>query len=554
MIREIEQDGVRLRIDAGPQVISLDCPDDVEWSNPGLVPSVAAAHPWGFVSGSVLAAKAKAFDDGLIAAVELAMQAGAGTFAGKSAFLAAVSAKFADPRVSALIHGARQLGSGTPPPSALAAATQQVVGDFLRDERLSKPLGFYTWSAALEKIFQQDRLLQTELPDAAAFTDAARALQPHRAAYETWMSLAERLTNPFTRPDLRAALRDLDRGASPEFRRGVAFSPPSESPEGALVKRLFATRPIPEGFNLADALIAEIRKGSVDLSPKPDSGWYDRIAWSLETLAAPDRGPEATKLDLQKNYRDTLTELFKGILALARESHVKQLEEPRAGCGPPRPKIRPQLSAEPLPTHYLRRALGYRFVREVLESTFGAAALRDMRRLTADGPVAIPLPDELASTEELFFGAHAASCAEIGLPADPQTPAQAAARFAGWVKDLAADPDLKTDNRMMVPVFFDVQRKQVKVWVLLGWTSRPLKASFKTAPKVEILATAEKKGWFGIGKKKAEAPAIEFETATHSLITPVTAEVYVTQRLNRQEFRAHCDKYRTKEEILANLR
>jgi hypothetical protein len=49
----------------------------------------------GLVSGSMLAQKAKQFDDGLYAAVELAAQQGAGPFAGKAAMLRAVAGRVA---------------------------------------------------------------------------------------------------------------------------------------------------------------------------------------------------------------------------------------------------------------------------------------------------------------------------------------------------------------------------------------------------------------------------------------------------------------------------
>ncbi|MEK7468520.1 MAG: hypothetical protein AAB074_14005 [Planctomycetota bacterium] len=551
MIREILTEGVRLKFDDAAQVISLDCPQDITWDDQGLAKSVAELRPGKFASASVLAAKAKAFDDGLIAAVDVAAQNGAGTFAGKAGFLAKLAA--CTGLAAPLVHGARALGAGSAPPAGEAA---KLVEEFLADEGASKPLGFYTWSPALENIFRQDRFLQQALEE-PVFAAVVRALDAEaqlRVHYEAWMSLNERLTNPLTRPNLRPALAALDGGTAPAFVRGIAISPPSESPEGALVKRLFGNTPIPEGFNLADRLIEEIRKGRVDLTPSSISGWYDRIAWSLETLAAPDRGAEAKKLDLSKSYRETLEALFKGILALARESHVKQLEQPCAGCGPPRPKIRPELSVEPLPTHYLRRALGYRFVREVLEGAFGAGALKALRRLTAGGPVATPLGDELAQMESLFFGAHAASCAEIGLAPDPQAPPASGEAFRCWVERLTEDEDLKQDNRMMVPVFYDVARRQTKVWAFLGWTSRPLTAQFRTPPDVEVVAAVEKKGWFGFGGKKAEAPEIEFEDAKYALIYPVTAEVYVTKRLNRDEFRAHCDRHRSQKEILASLR
>jgi len=543
MIRDIEDGGRRFRIDTTLQVLGLECPEDVSYErDDALKPSISALGPAQFVSASVLAAKAKAFDDGLIAAVDLAAQTGAGRFEGKASLLAKLPGDIAS--------AARHLGTG----AAATPVAANLVQKFLGDERLSKPLGFYTWSPELERIFRQDRMMQTEFAGEADFAAAVRALHASpelRLAYEAWMSLNERLTNPFTRPDLRSALRALDRGEPLSFQRGVAWAPPSESVEGALVKRLFANRPIPDGFNLAYKLIEEIRKGAVTLTPSANSGWYDRIAWSLLTLVAPESGDEARKLDLGEEYRKTLEQLFKGILALARESHVKQLEAPSTGSGMPAFRLKPDLSVEPLPTHYLRRALGYRFVREVLESTFGAGTLRELKRLTVGGPVKATLDEELALMEGLFLGAHATACAEIGLP--PQTGIESQPRFQEWREGLAADVDLANDNRMMVPVFFDLQRKQMKVWAFLGWTSRPLQARFKVPPKVEVLAWPTKKSWFGFAKAPPP-PRVEFGSARFALTYPVTAEVYTSKLMNREEFRAHCDRFRTEKAILENLR
>jgi hypothetical protein len=51
-----------------------------------------------------------------------------------------------------------------------------------------------------------------------------------------------------------------------------------------------------------------------------------------------------------------------------------------------------------------------------------------------------------------------------------------------------------------------------------------------------------------------EPPRVEFIGETHELATPVTAEVYVGRFLDRDEFRAHCDRHRTCRAILAALR
>jgi hypothetical protein len=76
-----------------------------------------------------------------------------------------------------------------------------------------------------------------------------------------------------------------------------------------------------------------------------------------------------------------------------------------------------------LPTFYLRRAQAYRFVRGVLEQTFGVEALRQMHRQTAEGPVAPDLAAELAQMQALFFGAYATTCRQLGMtPQDDRVP------------------------------------------------------------------------------------------------------------------------------------
>jgi hypothetical protein len=56
-------------------------------------------------------------------------------------------------------------------------------------------------------------------------------------------------------------------------------------------------------------------------------------------------------------------------------------------------------------------------------------------------------------------------------------------------------------------------------------------------------------------EKPAHAtPLVRFGQARYRFAVPVTAEVYVGQLLGRDEFRRHCDRYRTRDAILANLR
>ena len=51
----------------------------------------------------------------------------------------------------------------------------------------------------------------------------------------------------------------------------------------------------------------------------------------------------------------------------------------------------------------------------------------------------------------------------------------------------------------------------------------------------------------------AERRPVVFTGARYDLATPVLAEAYVGHLLDRDEFRRHCDRFRTRDAILANL-
>lgn len=520
--------GYRVEVDRAPQVLNLDAPPSSGVAPPTLLAIPPIGEARGFVSAALLAQKAKQFDDGLYAAVEVAAEEGAGRFAGKRALFRSVCGALAGAGSGAseaveLLFGAARLGGlDLAPPNAFRAGVQRRVGEFLRDDLRSKPISFYTWSPELRAIFQQDRLLQTELEQRGSVDALLAALRRDPKARETYagcVRLAERLTNPLAWDDLRPLLEGRP------ARGKVSFFPPSIAHETELVKQLYGDRPIPEGFDLADELAKRIRSGQLSLAPTARSGWYDRQTWALEPLVVPERQVEARKVVAGNEYRKVLLQLFKGAIALARETHIKQLEIPLvASARPPRERGRgepivvlPDLTVEPLPTHYLRRAQAYAFVRTVLVDAFGPDALASLHRLTANGPVAASLEAELAQMESLFRGAFAVSCRELGLPpaelAGGAVAAADAREFEAWAKALERDPDLAADARMMVPVFYDLQRRKTKVWVFLGWSLRDVEVSFRARPSVRVLDA-------GTGRVPGSRPRSRSGASTTRWFTP----------------------------------
>jgi len=361
------------------------------------------------------------------------------------------------------------------------------------------------------------------------------------ASYAAMLELAARLTNPLVRPDLRPLA-----AGKPAVERAYAFLPPSAAHETNLIKKLYGDRPIPDGFNLADELIRRVREGKLSLEPRPESGWYDHQTFALEPLIVPERMPEARRLELTAAYRKELEGLFKALLALTRETHIKQLEVPAAGAGMPELVLSPQLSVEPLATYYLRRARAYRFVRGVLEQAFGKQALGQMRRQSPGGPTNLSLDEELRVMQGLFHGAYLATCDELGLAPEVRAGASGDDRalLRAWASARASDPDLAADLRAMVPLFYDIKRRKMKVWVVLGVTQKKLRASFAKRPVVKAV--------FDAGGKKVEAN-VSWDHSTYLLSYFVTAERYVSKLLDRTEFRAHCDRYKTTKAILDHL-
>ena len=579
--RSFQEQGLEGRVDLSSQVLQLDVPEEKQsvWrdrqkSGSEAGPQEAAirvrvAEPGqalDFVSLSMLVLKAKLFDDRLYASIELAAQRGTGTFTGKADLLRqlglrlteSVEARTAGGSACAQILAAGRLGR---PQSKVSQAWEPQVSnvekEFLADPLRSRPTSFYTWSEELRGIFQQDRLLGSPMEGQNGILAVFRSLSSDPrllAAYKKSLDLNERLTNPIARDGTQSLLALSQGNPDRLIRQEFAFFPRSDSHETSLVKQLYGNRPIPEGFDLADEMIRRIRDGSLKLAPEEASGWYDHVSWTLEPLVVPERTPEAARLRFQESYRKQLQALFKAALALARETHLKQLQVVQAASrvAPPEKKVkipvRPKLTVEPLASYCERRAKAYRFLRGVLEAAFGKEAWASIPWVDAAGRTQSTLGSKLNAAEGLFHGAGQTACAELGVDLPPlpgRNDWADVAQFRAWASSLLADPDLGQDARMMVPVFYDRQRKKTKVWAFLGWSERSLEVGFATPPKVEV---------FKDGKPAPEsAYEVIFSKNSYRIAYPVTAEAYVSQVLDREAFRRHCDQYRTQDEILKHL-
>jgi hypothetical protein len=528
----------------------------------------------------------KPFNDGLYAAVELEAEAG------KRQLLTALAARLttlaaaADATVrpafedAAVLVGSAQLLAGETPTieASVQARARNRAAAFEADAKFSRPIGFYTWTPALERVFTRDRFLQNRDGGESdgAFAAIAFVLAQDAALladYQRVAGLYAGLTNPFTSYTIdalipyvtsQAALANPNAivgafvSATPARKACVyvplAFLPASRSKDSNYFDEQFCgADQLPP--NLLDVLIQAVRSGDLDLTPGTDAGWYDYQLYALETLLLPERGPESQNLLLTAGYKKKLIDTFKSILTQTRETHVKQLDfGARAASGEPPPPvdIYPLLPAEPFPTFTLRTARAYRFLRTFLQAALGPAFLTGTQRVVeSGGRGSVSLASELDQRVALLYGlafieADAVGMARTqGLLADEMAELDMEIAVTGaraWLGAWKADADVVRDPRVIVPVFVDYERETMTYWAVVGVKALIARAEFVPGHEPVVSSTG---CWTG-----------NFVPHRYTMLVEETVELELPLSQpppTRGELRAICDAHATKDEIVRAL-
>jgi hypothetical protein len=525
----------------------------------------------------------KPFNDGLYAAVELQVEDGKNQLlAGLATRLNALRASAdASARVAiddaAMFVGAAQKLGGTPVTvdTALAMRIDNEAAAFTRDAAQARPIGFYTWSPALERIFTRDRYLQNRDGSTpfGAFAAIALVLGQDAALladYQRVTALYAGLTNPYlsyTIEDLIPLVPNAAALANPSAIQ-TAFSathPPIKLCTGTLLAFLPASRSkevdyldekfcagVPAGTNLLDVLVNAIRNGDVDLATSADSGWYDYQLHALETLLLPERGPENQHLLLTAGYKKKLIDTFKSLLIQNRETHVKQLAGATGSSGPPPPPVDlyPLLPAEPFASYYLRSARGYRFLRTFLDAAVGTNFAAGTARLLENGVRgATSLEEELDHRVALLYGLHFLSADAVGMSrgegllvdemsAIDVEHATSVAKM--WLAGWRTDADVARDPRVVVPIRYGLGA--TTYWAVIGVKAVQARAEFVKGH--EPMATPTP-CWSG-----------NIVAHRYALLVEDTAEFELPADRpppTRSELRAVCDAHDTKDAIVRAL-
>jgi hypothetical protein len=500
---------------------------------------------------------AKQFDDGLYAALDQAYYQGLDeTLASHVGLIRRVfDAVGPDSPAAPYLAAGLEL-AGESVEVSDAATKRTLLAAFERNALQSKPLGFYTWNPTLERCFRFLRYFQAPLgPDrrgvALALAHAINHDPELRADYLKAVGFYAKLTNPLkVRPVSDLLCRDATPPAEDE---PVAVFPASTSRETELFRKLFPLG-LPPDANLMAELIRRIRSGEVDLSPRPDSGWYDYQVHALETLLLPEKGRESDKLLLTKSYKKRTLEAFEALMTKRQETHIRQRDiAPLAAAAPPieEVKVGPRLRIEPSLTYYLRTARAYAFLDAFLNEAVGPEALSSLHGLTKDGRRPDALAAELHDMRDLFYGLYLLGCEDIGLEPEfldgEAVDRERATRLASeWLAKPFEAPDLAVDTRVAVPIAFDSDRNVTRLWVTLGVRMDRVHVSFAKAPRVKL---AEGQGEW----ESCKPDNLESQTYLVPVDEFVEVEIRGLRAPSRDELRALCDQHRTKADIVRAL-
>ena len=461
-------------------------------------------------------------------------------------------------------------GDSTQLPADIAGQVEGNLREFEGEPPYSKPIGFYTWSDGLSRIFRRDRWCQrlllfgdrTATGAALLITRAIAEDAELLAAHKGLTQLYAELTNPLSAytvadiltvvsaeeiaRDVPAAVQTVQ-GAFPAM-AGFALLPYSYSREVEWLQVHAG-----DAAGMMEAFIRAVEEGDIELRPTEQSGWYDYQQYALEPLLFPDRLQEAVKLTLDPEYKKRLRRVFAASITLGRETHVKQAELVGSKAGMElvlNVTVEPPFVCEPLPTLYRRGVGTYDFLAGVLRERLGEGTAGSGAAL---GELAKPRSDSLLAAVEkarrFERDLYLVACRDLGMEPDlaalgltGQEAMQVADAMDAWLKDPFADPDMAYDPRVALPIYYD--GSTAVCWACIGVSLSMVEAEFTERPTVSVLHAPD---------DVTLSP--EFRTRRAPIADTVFLEFETSGDIpTRAELRAICDREKTPERIAAALR
>ena len=562
----VNQSEAVIRLDV--PLIKPDRDQHLTWLYPSYSAAMGADREPLLPSVNLIDGKAKQFDDGLYATIDLALFRGvADKLPGHLDLIERLLAKVEGNRPAAAYLAAGLTLGGRETKVANDSKRMAYIREFLNSPERSKPIGFYTWNENLKRCWAFMRFFQEPLPETdAVVVDLVKVMRADPALAAECQQAARffaKLTNPLmglTVGDLAGDDASIHKSIRADSRPDgvvssdatVSLFPSSTSRETELFNRLFPLG-VPDGVDLMKELIRRIRSGEVDLTPRENGGWYDHQVHALETMLLPERGEEHHKLLLTKPYKKRMLEAFQALITKRRETHVRQLAPAKALAAPLPQSVSPRLRVEPCPSFYLRTARSYSFLQTFLMASLGEEVLQQLHGLRKEGERPDDLATELSAQRDLFYGLYLVSCDDIGhqptLRADEVAePDRCYDAALAWLKRVSdrKDPDLLEDTRVAVPIYVDSFRNTTRLWVTLGIRLTRLETSYVRPPRIK--PANDTGAW-----KIVDAQMLKNSNYLIAVDEFAEVEIPTLAPPNRDELRKLCDAQLTKEKIIAAL-
>jgi len=602
--RKPAKDRPNFQINSSAALIALDV-EDFDTSDPFQADKLYASYgeaaraleSEGMTLASInaLDAKAKQFDDGLMAAVSIDLVLGREHPSVEFLFHKLLTKLERDEEAYAWVWaGLSAVDRLTPEESRASppgATDHEKRFEALRE--YSEPSAFYVWNDDLKATYRLMRYGQQPLrvaPVPGRDPDPPPAIALRLAEviagdadlslhYEDLLSVFASLSNK----SKTWTLNKID-----EWHAQACLLPSSTSREVELFFELYDELPggIPDGTDLMYEFVRAIRDGTVELSPAPDSGWFDYQVHALETFLLPERGREHEKLVLNKKYKERMLQAFQAILVKRIETHYlsrgiqSQVAMSTQKLTSMSGSFSVPLRVEPNPTYFLRMARSYAFLQAHLTATVPKERLDRLHGLWEGGARRVGLAEELEWMRRLYYGLYLISCEDIGLDPDAKDASRVDGKLSfpkdtaakglldgelgeesgerlacyelaeTWLKTWESDPDLSVDVRVLAPIVFDYPNRRTTFWSVPGVRLVKLRVTYAEGPRWRPVAPTGEQ----------PEPWQDFEAhRLRPLVYYVMADEFASferdgmDPISREDFRAACERGGTKDDIVERL-
>lgn len=515
-------------------------------------------------SASMVYSMTRQFDQGLIAAAEIAL------LDGKTDAKVGIIPLFKEllnrlpdtskvrPYVAALLKlvGVKDIKVF---PEEITRMEAALVGFRRRTLQFAPPLDHYAWAEEIRRCYNGSRYLQDAFPSQnfRVATEMGQAFHDHPdllAQYEVLARAYEILFHErreFLVLDL-AKLPRIDDTSLGEFaskhldyHRRLQILPDSRRREIIHFGDFLPMGFLPD-LDLFPELIQRSRIGFVSVvNPGSQQARIEQLqAVTLDMfLSESTKSPEAYKMLLSRAYHERLLGPYFAVHREVKESEVPQLEQPEAWSPGDGDKICPRFRVEPVPAFYLRLARNYPHIASALEQVVGRETFGQMKRLTPEGSyVSEFAPNEILRMARVMYGLYLFTCEDLAvaptLNPDEQQMDLATCRqeAADWLSHAFDDEAARRDVRFATPVDFRGENRNVVLWSSIG--VRLHKMSVRFSPS----ALPSHKG---LEDNAVSLPAEPHEVGVTRYVLPVLelAGLEVVNRfgLDPKDFRQICE-------------